>query len=160
MTADRRGPVHTLVDAHNLIHADAGLRALAGDPAAARAALARRLDGTARMHLVCDGGPGGIARTVLQGTVIMVYSGTASADDAIVRWLRERADARAVVVSDDRELIARARSLGAREVRCRLFLRGLQARGEAANDPRRGPPPAHEVEMWMKTFGIEDEEAR
>ena len=155
----RGGPLHVVVDAHNCIHADATLRVLMGDPEAARAALEKRLSAHARpghmvIVIVHDGGPGGRVAHHRRHGVEAIYSGTAEADAAIVGWLKAHPTKRAVVVSDDNGLRARARALSAGVWHCReLLARWPETREVDGEDPRRAPPRPDEVEMWLRIFG-------
>ncbi len=141
-----------LIDGHNLLHQDAALRRLLGTPEAARRALERRLARRRDCWLFYDGGPGGEARTAVRGTLRLDYSGTGEADDRIVAWLRANPASGAVVVSDDRELRARARTLGATLMSAREFLGGLgNDDGEVPDKP--SDPDDAEVRFWMREFG-------
>jgi len=150
----RRGPVHTVIDAHNLIYADAQLRAYMDEPEAARAALLALVHGVPRLRLVCDGGPGGQPSVAVRQGVTVVYSGRRPADDAIVDWLVAHPQLHAVVVTDDGALARRARIVGARVLGCVAFLQGLPAALGTEHDARRAPPSAAEVERWLSLFGI------
>jgi hypothetical protein len=83
-----------------------------------------------------------------------IYSGTAEADAAIVGWLKAHPRQRAVVVSDDNGLRARARALGAGLWHCRdLLAKWPEPREVDGDDPRRAPPNQAEVEVWLRIFG-------
>jgi predicted RNA-binding protein with PIN domain len=154
----RGGPLHVVVDAHNCIHADAQLRTLMGDPEAARAALERRLaaharPGHAHVVVVHDGGPGGRVAHHHRHGLEAIYSGAGEADAAIVAWLQAHPQRRAVVVSDDNRLRARARALGAGLWHCReLLARWPAGRAVDGDDPERAPPGPAEVEQWLRIF--------
>jgi len=150
----RRGPVHTVLDAHNLIHADVQLRALMDEPEVARAALLELVRALPRLRLVCDGGPGGQPSVTVRQGVTVVYSGRRPADDAIVDWLVAHPQLHVVVVTDDGALARRSRILGARVLGCAAFLHGLTATLGPEHDPRRAPPSASDVEQWLRIFGI------
>jgi len=150
----RRGPVHTVIDAHNLIHADAQLRARMDEPEAARAALLERVRLLPRLRLVCDGGPGGQPSVAVRQGVTVVYSGRRPADDAIVDWLVAHPQLHVAVVTDDGALARRSRILGARVLGCATFLQGLPSALGPEHDARRAPPSAADVEQWLRIFGI------
>jgi len=150
----RRGPVHTLIDAHNLIYADARLRARMDEPEAAREALLQLVMQLPRLRVVCDGGPGGRQSVAVRHGITVAYSGRRSADDDIVAWLVAHPQLHVVVVTDDGALARRSRTLGARVMGCAAFLQGLPAGPGAAHDARRAPPSAQEVQQWLRIFGI------
>ncbi len=148
------GVGQTLVDAHNLIHAHARLRALMSDPEEARSALALLLRDHQHVRLICDGGPGGQASLAMRHGITIEYSGCREADDVIL----ERVAAvrqRTTVVTDDRELSRRARSLGARIVSCADYLRQAGEPASTTEDPGRGPVSSGEAEAWMRWFGLD-----
>jgi hypothetical protein len=141
-----------LIDAHNVIHADAELRRLMHDPERARAELERLLAGRRCTTLFYDGGPDGAARSLRRKGLTVVYSGSDEADDAIVRWLKLHPGTRSVVVSDDAELGRRCRQLKAILRDTGSFLAGLRRQADA---PIAQPPlPAHEVDFWMREFRV------
>ena len=105
-----------------------------------------------KITVVFDGPPppGAPPREEL-GTVTVVYAGSETADDVIIRGLPGGASARNwVVVTDDRELQARARNKGA------------SIRTHAEWSRKRPPPPpkpriesrlsSHEVAEWEEFF--------
>ncbi len=161
MAANARG-LRVLVDAHNLIHADASLRALMREPQAhmrnaeaARRALEERLANRASIELIYDGGPGGVAASHHRRGLRVRYSGADEADDTIVAMLRSDARRPVAVVTDDRELSRRARQLGARVIGCAAFLASLP--DAPAHVADRAPPSDADVRFWMKTFGVDDD---
>lgn len=144
-----------LIDAHNVIHADAELRRLLRDPERARAELERLLAHRGRCTVFHDGGPGGEPRTLRRRGLTVVYSGTGEADDAIVRWLKQHPGMHAAVVSDDAALGRRARQLGAGVISTLQFLGTLRRQ---VDGPRDQPPlPAHELAFWMREFHVGEE---
>jgi predicted RNA-binding protein with PIN domain len=151
----RQGPVHLLVDGHNVLHLDPELRRLMAEPERARAELERLLAHRQRVTLFYDGGPGGEAQNTRRHGLVIEYSGAADADDRIARWLLFHPNVRAVVVSDDRELRRRIRVLGARGVTARGFLAAFRRQREAP--PDAPPLSPGEVDQWLRIFGIEDE---
>lgn len=152
----RSGQVHLLVDAHNVLHHDPELRRLMAEPERAHAELERLLADRPRVVLFYDGGPGGETRSLRRQGLTIDYSGKGEADERIVGWLREHAERRAAVVSDDGGLRGRARALGATLVDARGFLAGFRHE----RDPRteRGPLSPAEVDDWMRIFGLKDTE--
>lgn len=143
-----------LIDAHNVIHADADLRRLMHpDPERARAELERLVAARGRCTVFHDGGPGGEARTLRRRGLAVVYSGTGDADDAIVRWLKQHPGERAAVVSDDADLRRRCRQIGAGTIGTREFLGALRRRVDGPRD--QAPVPPHEVAFWQREFGVE-----
>jgi hypothetical protein len=154
----RNGAPHLLIDAHNVLHHDAELRRLMGEPEQARGELERLLADRPRVVVFYDGDPGGVTHVLRRQGLTIDYSGAAEADDRIVAWLREHADRRAAVVSDDGGLRARARSLGAALIDARGFLDGFRRE----RDPRteRGPLSAGEVDDWLRIFGLDQRPPR
>lgn len=144
-----------LIDGHNVIHADADLaRLLNPDPERARLELERIIAGRQRTTVFHDGGPGGEARSLRRRGVSVVYSGTGEADDAIIRWLKQHPTERAAVVSDDRELGRRVRQLGGQLIPAKQFLQ--HARQRVDGPVNEAPLPPHEVDFWMREFGINE----
>ena len=148
-----------LIDGHNLIHAAPALRAIGGSAETARAALEELLAGLrrggSRVAVFYDGGPGGEIAVRHRRSLEAHYSGTAEADDVLIAWLRARPGVRAVAVTDDRGLGARARTLGARVMGCDELLGMVR---EPRPDERVQPAlDAAEVAEWMRIFGIEEE---
>lgn len=149
-------PIHWLIDAHNVLHRDARLRPLMGEPEKARAQLEALLAGAGNMLLFYDGGPGGRASTTMRGGLRIEYSGTEDADARIIRWLKQHPGTQAVVVSDDREVRAQARNLGAKLLHAEAFLKRFRtAKSEAAEKPE---PTEAEVRMWMEIFEDAEDE--
>jgi len=107
-----------------------------------------------------------------------LYVREGAADDALAADLRAAATAAEVaVVTDDRELRGRVKSLGGRTLGVDKFLERLEVAGAPAR-PGRRPPAASdrksgaaasgprdvrlstkEVDAWLKTFGIEGDVA-
>ncbi len=149
-------PEAILIDAHNLLYADAALRALMHrDQEAARRELLERLGDAAATWVFFDGGPGGVTSATMHGRIHVDWSGPHSADDRIIAWLTRHPGTRALVVTDDRPLAARCRHAGARVQSCVAFLAGLDVR-EDERTPADGKPPlpdADEVAYWLRQFG-------
>jgi predicted RNA-binding protein with PIN domain len=159
---NRTGPVHVLIDGHNLIYQHPQLRHLMAQPEAGRTALEALLAHRPRLTIFYDGGPGGMATATRRSGLAIDYSGTGQADDRVVRWLMFHPHVRASVVSDDRELQRRIRAFGAQTVAVAEFI-ALLERGrppERQPDGRPdGPLSPAQVEAWMRLFGIGDETA-
>lgn len=149
----RAGPLHLLVDGHNVIHQDAELRRWMDEPERAHGELERLLAERSRITIFYDGGPGGETHTLRRHGLTVDYSGVAEADDRIVRWLLFHPNVRAVVVSDDRQLAIRVKTLGARTIPARGFLDAFRTSREAPAD--RPPLSPAEVDEWMRIFGLD-----
>jgi hypothetical protein len=142
--------VPILVDGNNLLHrlplpqrSRPELRRLALD-------LVRR-EGM-RLTLVFDGAPppGSPARESL-GRLTILYAAPRSADNAIVATLPPAPDSRSfVVVTDDRQLAARVRRLGASVRSLREWWPKLVARDP--EPPREGSLSPDEVAEWEEFF--------
>jgi rRNA-processing protein FCF1 len=143
-----------LIDAHNVIHADADLRRMMDDPERARAELERLIAGRRCTTVFYDGGPGGAVRSLRRKGLAVVYCGSGEADDAIIAWIKHHAGERAAVVSDDAGLRRRCHQLRTATVDTKAFLAGLRQRTEAPVD--EAPLPAHEVDQWMRVFAVGD----
>jgi len=138
-----------LVDAHNLLHQHPELGPLLRrDVEAARHALERRLGSRDDIILFYDGGPGGIADSRRRGGIRIDFSGPGEADDRILAWLRAN-QGRHVVVSDDRALASRARTLGATIAPTRGFL----VHADPSEATAKPEPTPDEVAFWLKIFG-------
>lgn len=153
---------HYLIDGHNVLYRHPTLRRLMPeDCEEARRRFERQLAGLARCHLFYDGGPGGAASRTQRHGCAVHYSGAGGcADDAIIAALRAREGIRCDVVTDDRELAGRARAHGARVVSVAAFLERCAAAtspAQASAVADRGPPPAGEVAVWLRAFGVTED---
>jgi predicted RNA-binding protein with PIN domain len=148
--------MHMLIDGHNVIHQDALLRPLAAEIERAHGELEQLLAERSRITVFYDGGPGGNTHTLRRHGLTIDYSGASEADDRIVRWLLFNPNVRALVVTDDRGLAGRVRTLGARILPVRGFLDAFRSQRAATSTDRQPLTPA-EVEEWMRIFGLEDE---
>jgi hypothetical protein len=120
-----------------------------------------------RAVVVCDGHPGPLdeVESPVAG-VELVWSGRGrSADDVIVALVEGLAHRRdATVVTTDRELRDRLRSLGATLQRSDAFIAELDAatrlassdHAAAAEDKPRGGLDPRETEDWLRRFGLGD----
>jgi predicted RNA-binding protein with PIN domain len=182
-----QGQTAYLIDGYNLLHRVEGLAGLlAEDPAAARTLLYKELLRLPRvsapqLRVVIDGArlPDEIVPPEL---AVHWTRAPESADQRILKLLlrevrRQKVPRPWIVVSDDRDLIARARERGARAMACLAFLEQAGF-GEAPPSPPptagRGPGPAAdgvrirkaggrmseaEQAWWLKTYGLSAEEA-
>jgi len=142
-----------LLDGSNVVHQDAELRRLANlDPERARAELERLLGGRHMTAVFWDGGPGGEIRTFQRKGIRVDYSGPGEADDRIVAWLKQHGPLHGAVITDDGPLARRCRALKAKVASARGFAVGLRTLRDAP--PDRGPPPAHEVDFWLREFRV------
>jgi len=107
------------------------------------------------LTVVFDGPPGpGRPKVQAFGAVTVVYAAPRSADEEIVRRIREARDPRGVtVVTDDRMLASEAASAGARTAGIEVFSRDASAR-LAASPGARGekPVPSLGVADWERWF--------
>jgi len=142
--------VPILVDGNNLLHRLPSGRRSRSEVRRLSLDLARR-EGV-RITVVFDGPPpsGSPGRESL-GNVSIVYSDAVSADDAIIRRVPPPPRAADwVVVSDDRELVRRARRAGAPTRSLRQWLAKLEA-PQRRTDDRRGLSP-DEIAEWESFF--------
>ena len=97
-----------------------------------------------RITVVFDGPPGaGRARVQAFGDVQVVYAAPRSADEEIIRRIREARDPRGVtVVTDDRGLAAAVAAAGARTAGIEIFQRDASARMRAPAPEQTGKPAA------------------
>ncbi len=151
----RTGSLHLLIDGHNVIHQDAILRPLANTIEDAHAELEQLLAERPRVVVFYDGGPGGETHTLRRSGLTIDYSGVSEADDRIVRWLLFNPNLRAAVVSDDRALATRVRTLGGRILPARGFLDAFRRQPGSAR-PEQAPLSKPEVDEWMRIFGLDD----
>jgi predicted RNA-binding protein with PIN domain len=97
-----------------------------------------------RLTVVFDGPPGsGRAKVQTFGDVQVVYAAPLSADEEIVRRIREARDPRGVtVVTDDRGLASAVAAAGARTAGIETFQRDASARMRAPASVETGKPAA------------------
>jgi predicted RNA-binding protein with PIN domain len=115
----------------------------------------RRLRGMVTVFFDAAKAPPGLASDAEgRGKLEIVYVKEGPADDAIVEWLRRRPDAHDIhVVTNDRELAGRVRSLRARTASVEEFLGALDPeRLEGAEKPEISGAEARE---WAKQFGVD-----
>lgn len=108
-----------------------------------------------RLTVVFDGPPeAGRAKVQTFGDVQVVYAAPRSADEEIVRRIREARDPRGVtVVTDDRALASAVAAAGARTAGVEIFQRDASARMSAPSPAATGKPAAagnpKEWERWF-----------
>jgi predicted RNA-binding protein with PIN domain len=95
-----------------------------------------------RLTVVFDGPPeAGRAKVQAFGDVQVVYAAPRSADEEIIRRIRETRDPRGVtVVTDDRALASAVAATGARTAGIELFQRDASARMRAPGPVETGKP--------------------
>jgi len=148
-----------LLDGNNLLHdLPPGTRTR---EEVRRLALERVRHERQRVTVVFDGPPptGSPDREAL-GRVTVVWSGARSADDVIVASLPDGPTARQwVVVSDDRELVRRARDRGA-ETRPLAAWRARPPRPGRVDRPTEGAARVGDIASWESYFaaGRDDED--
>ncbi len=151
----RRGPVHCLIDAHNVLHQDVILARHMHEPENARHLLEELLADKPHMHVFYDGGPNGEQRAHRRQGLQINYSGNDEADNRIIRWLQQHSTQRAIVISDDHDLCRRARALGATTANAGGFLESFRTAQQRTED-LRGPLSPAEVDDWMRIFGLDN----
>lgn len=107
------------------------------------------------LTVVFDGPPGaGRPKVQAFGTVTVVYAAPRSADEEIVRRIREAREPRGVtVVTDDRMLATEAASAGARTMGVDVFARDASTRLSTAPEARSDKPAAGlGVADWERWF--------
>lgn len=132
-----------LVDVVNVLHVTGVLPPeLAGpDEVVLAEMVARSRWAQVWVRLICDGGVPGERRPFPNLDIVLRWTGSRSADDVIVETAEQSSFARRItVVSNDRGLLARTKSLGCRALAGERFLERLAA--DALRAPRReGPAP-------------------
>jgi len=120
------------------------------------AELARRKRG--RVTIVFDGPPdGGRPKVQSLGDVTLVYAAPRSADDEIVRRVREARDPRGLtVVTDDRGLSSMVKAAGAKVAGVADYAAGARKSAErapAAEPKAAGPVNVKDWERWFSDPG-------
>ena len=108
-----------------------------------------------RLTVVFDGPPeAGRAKVQAFGDVQVVYAAPRSADEEIVRRIREARDPRGVtVVTDDRALASAVAAAGARTAGIEFFQRDASARMSAPPPAETGKPAgAGNPKEWERWF--------
>jgi predicted RNA-binding protein with PIN domain len=83
------------------------------------------------------------------------YSAPESTDAAILRRLREiQQPSEFIIVTNDRELMARCRDAGAVALDWRQFTSKMQSRPPAKPRKQNDPQERVDVEDWMRYFGL------
>ncbi|NOZ77636.1 MAG: hypothetical protein GXP48_00375 [Acidobacteria bacterium] len=140
-----------LIDGNNLMHAlPAGRRS--------RDAVRQMMLDLARRErisitLVFDGPPAtGVPERENLGRVTVIYSGASSADDVLIRLLPQRPAVQSwTLVTDDRELTARARNAGARTRRLSEWRHKLTGVIRPGGKPEKTLSEA-EIHEWEDYF--------
>ena len=147
-----------LIDGHNLIGRLPDLRLDDPDDEAKLVARLRTYCARTRKRItvVFDRGlPGGCSLELSGGGVEAVFASTGHTADGILceRVRRARDPHGLTVVTSDREVIAAARTRGARVVRSEEFAAqlGVKAEADVKADVRLS---AKEVEEWLRVFGV------
>jgi len=147
-----------LVDGNNLAHAlGLACEGLADREATARIVASFCRSRGARAVIVFDGGaPPGSLNSKTTGRVSLLYSGSRSADDVILRLVSESKTPRDfTVVTSDKSLGDKARHRGASTERAHEFSRRLGPKtaggdaGEGKTPPRETPD---EINAWLAVF--------
>ena len=87
--------------------------------------------------------------------VAIRYSAPLSADEAIIRRLREiRHPSEVIVVSNDRGLISRCRDAGARTMNWGQFIAKMKSRPASSHADGESSEPV-DVEDWAEYFGLD-----
>ncbi len=143
-----------LVDGNNLLHQLPPARRSRAELRRLCLELVRR-EGL-RVTVVFDGAPpAGTPATERLGRVTILYAAPRSADDEIVRRVREARDPRGVtVVTDDHLLAESAAAAGARTMKVSDFARGASTKLAAPTpaEERPEPPPNVSVRDWERWF--------
>ncbi len=107
-----------------------------------------------RLTVVFDGPPdGGRAKVQSFGDVTVVYAAPRSADEEIVRRIREARDPRGVtVVTDDGGLASAVAAAGARVAGIETFQRDASSRMSAPPAEAAKPPVGGGVKDWERWF--------
>jgi len=144
-----------LVDGNNLAHA-LGLASegLADRDSCARAVTSFCRSRGARAIIVFDGaGPEGAQKS---GPVSVLYSGSRSADDVILRLVAESKTPRDfIVVTSDKSLGDKARHRGASLERAHEFSRRLERKNPPRDAAARKASPREspeEIDAWLAVF--------
>lgn len=144
-----------ILDGHNLIGRMPGLSLSdeeGGREVVLRRVGARKGSGREAVVVVFDGNRPGAPHEGRFGGLRVVYSPAGrSADDEILRRLAQGNPLSATVVTSDRALGAKARSLGATVESCEAFLAKIAPLPRSAVEvkPEAGPG---EVEAWLEVF--------
>jgi len=146
-----------LIDGNNLAHS---LPGNASDRSEVRRlALQRVRSSQGRLTLVFDGPPPeGTPRRESLGSVTVIYASPRSADEVILAALPEPQRAREwIVVTNDRELAARARRSGAQTQHIAQFLTRCRASRPVVDEQRALTPS--EIAQWEEFFATPGEES-
>ncbi|MFH1746994.1 MAG: NYN domain-containing protein [Planctomycetota bacterium] len=161
-----------IIDGNNLLYA---ARDAEGDaPLVGRSILCDTVGGWAlrrgeRVRIIFDGpAPSdGLASQIGNSEIQVSYSGSATADAALIEILEtDSAARRLLVVSSDREIMQAAKRRRARSVRSNEFW-ALMKQDLSRPLPRRREPEEKEhglnpraAEQWLREFGLEGPDAK
>jgi predicted RNA-binding protein with PIN domain len=96
------------------------------------------------------------SRTSAPPGVAVRYSAPESADAAILRRLKEiQHPAEFIVVTNDRELMARCRNAGAAALDWRQFISKMQSRPILQSRKTKDQQERVDVDDWMRYFGLD-----
>lgn len=137
------------LDGNNLIGRGRGSsRPTEEERAALISEIAERLRKTKARVVVFFDGPQ--ERTVTLGSLSIRHAAGATADDVILGEIeRARAPREIVLVSEDRDLLRRARHLGAKTLTITEFWSRV---GTREDRPERSPAGQIDVDEWMRYF--------
>ena len=146
-----------LVDGNNLAHAlGLSIGGLADRETCARMVASFCRTRGARATVVFDGrGPGGARDSTLTHRVTVLYSGSRSADDVILRLVSDsKAPGDFTVVTSDKSLGDKSRHRGASVERAHEFSKRLN-RGAREGEPPEKPSARasrEEIDAWLAVF--------
>ena len=96
------------------------------------------------------------SRSSMPPGVAVRYSAPESADAAILRRLKEiQHPSEFIVVTNDRELMARCRNAGAAALDWRQFISKMQSRPVLQSRKTKDLPERVDVDDWMRYFGLD-----
>ncbi|NOT01662.1 MAG: hypothetical protein HOP29_13655 [Phycisphaerales bacterium] len=175
---------HVIIDGNNLLHA---AHARGPRQPIGRETLVRRIESWAKGHrsavtIVFDGPSPrpGLARQMTSGPVTVLFSAPESADDVIIRMIRDEFRRAALrIVTGDTAIAYEARNCRCAHVDATAFVDELMpdradaarratgatsspdddrnpARATAARDDKPPPPTADESREWLDLFGLSD----
>ena len=95
-------------------------------------------------------------RAAMPPGVAVRYSAPYSADEALLRRLREiQRPAEIIVVTNDRQLMTQCRNEGAKTMTWQEFMAKMQARSAAGHPKKSGPEKPVDVDEWIDFFGLD-----
>ncbi len=138
-------------------------------PAKGRHALLHAVDAWAKrvgngVHVVFDGGRplASVVRQMVTPRVSVDFSGSETADDVIVRMVKNMKPAeRAVIVTSDKAILYEAKTRRCPVMDSESFVAevfgssGRTSTSDAA--PQEKPSGGGDVDAWLETFGVDDD---